>query len=237
MDKTAEVTAGHRLTLTPRHIMAYHKLNLALADFLNQAFDDLRNAGQIRVDIMLGQVAMRTLHYIDIVSEPPQEAEQADLQGCAQECTCDHDPLEIAYERYVDHIGNHSERTVAEIPPIALNLIAKERFDLIVKLHGLQYPDQVVLSDEGNPALRAWNEARASHRQELQRIGALFFLSWQIPPETSGVLRQRVEAEVLAALDYLMSRAAGFLEVEKELAEAIGGDAFRQTQLDQQRQA
>jgi hypothetical protein len=235
MDKTAEVTQGPVLTLTPRHVMAFHKLNLGLADFLNQAFDDPRNAAQVRADIMLGQVAVRTLNYLDIVSEP--EPEQAGVNDCAQACTCDHDPLEIAYERYVGHIAGHSERTVAALPPVTLGLISKERFDFILKVHGLSYPELVVLADEGNPEIKAWNTARANRRKELQRIGVLFFLGWQIPPKTPGVLRQRVEGEVVAVLEYLLNRVSGFLEVEKELAHSLGGKALEQTTVDQLEEA
>lgn len=237
MDKTAEVTPGHVLTLTPRHILAFHKLNLGLGEFLNQAFDDIRNIGQIRADIMLGQVAVRTLNYLDIVSQPVEEPEQPDVHGCAKECTCDHDPLEIAYERYVAHIAGHTEPTVASVPPVALNLISQERFDFILKAHSLHYPDLVVLDDEGNAELKAWNTARASRRQELQRIGVLFFLGWQVPPKAPGVLRQRVEAEVFAVLDYLQGRVAWLLEMEKELASTLGGKALEQTTSDQHQES
>jgi hypothetical protein len=228
MSTTAEPTPKHVLTIAPQHVWAFRKLNQALAEFLNQAFEDERNFAQIRVDLMLGLVAEKTLQYLETI----MHSEPEPLEPGTQECSCHLDPLDVAYERYVEQIGGHSEPAVSQIPPVALDLISKERFDFILKAHGLHYPDLPFVEENGDPNIVAWNAARAGRRRELQRVGALFFLGWQIPGETSGILRKRVEDEGWVALEYLVSRAAEFHETEKTLAPLIGGEALKLTKAD-----
>jgi hypothetical protein len=222
MDKTINITS--------EHILAFRRLNLCLEEFLKAGFRDEINFQRVNSDLMLGLVAERTVNDLDNLARFPTGSKKR--KKCDNECTCNHDPAEIAYERYVAFVSKHSISVVARQPPADVRSIQQGRIEFILEAHGLKYPKLVLLDDENDPVVRAWNVARLNRQRAVQRVGALLFLSSQVPSGLYGDQRERLEKEGTTAMQYLFNRASDFRTSELKFAVLLGGEALALTKAD-----
>lgn len=213
--------------ITSEHILAFRHLNKRAEEFVKDAFRDEINFLHVNADLTFGQVAERSLYDLENLARFPTRSTKPRKGDSSAPVV--QDPNVVAYARYVEFVSKHNVSAVASQPPADFGLIKEDEIAAVLEAQGLKYPKLVLLDDEDDLVARAWNMARVNRQRALQRVGAFFFLTSQIPSGHYGAQRERLENEGTAAVQYLFGRAADFQASELKFAVLMGGEALALT--------
>ena len=223
-----------QVIVTTEHVAEFYRFNQALAAFVAEGLVSDNGKPQISLTRLLGSVAQGMLHYMETAKEPlPPELQEAevpvsDTAPKYRELTLS----EVAYDRYAQFIETKvpaevRKRGLAPVGPVSADI--QERAAIACGLPVPKIPDA---GDKDSLVTLAWLTARKNKIRAWQRIGALMFLASQTPGGMTAEVREELEQDGQAAIDYLYLRVEKYLASELKFAVLLGGASLDTSRKD-----
>jgi len=210
--------------LTPRYFFAIQNLNYNLAELLKTGLALAPDQVRIGLSRLENYTAAAVLQHLDrlgfgtgYIFKEPKKKDVA-ISETAR-----------VYEQYVKFLKSHNIHAVSSSVPIDYRNLSTEENHRIRAEHGArEMPISTI--DVNDPVAVAWQIARENSERARQRLGALLYLTSQLPRGgVSTMEREYLENDNQAIMTYLNSQARSFGHDEMMFAIVLGGEALELT--------
>lgn len=208
--------------ITQSHIIEIHRLNGSLGEFIRVGLTDMGYREESSIDLLLASLAANSMSQVaTLVQFPPGRRTKKDATSQVH-------PVEYAYRLYANFVSTHFIETVAQTRPASIgNTPAGAQAEIVASL-GRQYAEVPKLSTVDD-VTRAWTMACQNSQRAYQRLGALCYLSSQVPKHLGKFELERIKSEIDAAMSVLQRAAGVFESTEMRFAIVLGGEALGHT--------
>jgi len=204
------------------HLIEIHRLNGSLGDFVRAGLRDMANREECSIDLLLASVAANSMNQVATMSQfsPGRNSKKDGVTKVH--------PIEHAYRLYASFVSTHFIDTVAQTPPATIGNLPDGVQAEIVASNGRKYTEvpRLTVDDE---VTRAWTIACQNSRRAYQRLGALCYLSSQVPRHLGKLELERITKDVDSAMSVLQQAASVFETSEMRFALVLGGEALGHT--------